>query len=112
MSKETFKEFVSHKPQLADFVASKEMSWQDFYELYDMYGEDESVWKKYDKVRESSTNITDVLKNLDVDSLEEGMGKIEKALNFFGELTKSSKVEDVASTIPNINRPITKFFGD
>ena len=112
MSKETFKEFVSNKPELADYVASKEMSWQDFYELYDMYGEDENVWRKYQKSSTNSSSITDVLKNLDVDSLEEGMGKIEKALSFFGELTKSSPTDNVSSTIPNINRPITKFFGD
>ena len=40
MSKETFKEFISKKPELIDYIKNGEMTWQKFYELYDIYGED------------------------------------------------------------------------
>ena len=110
MSKETFKEFVKTKPNLADYVATKEMTWQDFYELYDMYGEDESIWKKYSN--KSFSNLTDIFKNLDMNSIEENIQKAEKALDFFGELTKTGNDNVASSVVPNVNRPITKFFGD
>ena len=45
--KDDFKEFASKNPSLAKYIENGEMSWQKFYELYDIYGEDESVWSKY-----------------------------------------------------------------
>ena len=44
--KTSFKEFVSHHPELITFVKNKESTWQDFYEIYDIYGEDEKAWNK------------------------------------------------------------------
>jgi hypothetical protein len=45
--KDEFKEFVRKHPELVTYVKNGEMSWQKYYELYDMYGEEESVWKSY-----------------------------------------------------------------
>ena len=39
MSKENFKNFVRKNPDLADFVLNKKVTWQQLYEIYDMYGE-------------------------------------------------------------------------
>ena len=48
MDKKTlFKEFVSKHPELVTYIKNKENTWQDFYEIYDIYGEDESAWNKY-----------------------------------------------------------------
>ena len=47
MSLENFKNFVRNKPNLQNFVAKGEMSWQDFYNMYELYGEQNSVWDKY-----------------------------------------------------------------
>ena len=52
MKKEEFKEFVKKNPKLISYVKSNEMSWQKFYELYDLYGEDENIWKDYLKPNE------------------------------------------------------------
>ena len=38
--KEEFKSFVSKHPELINFVREKKNTWQDFYEIYDMYGEE------------------------------------------------------------------------
>ena len=36
MSLENFKKFVKDKPNLQSFVAKGEMSWQDFYNMYEL----------------------------------------------------------------------------
>ena len=45
--KEEFKNFVKQHPELAKHVNDGSMSWQKFYEMYDMYGEDNDAWKSY-----------------------------------------------------------------
>lgn len=36
--KDEFKEFIKSKPELVDLVKNKKYTWQDFYEVYDLYG--------------------------------------------------------------------------
>ena len=45
MKKEEFKEFVKKNPKLITYVNNNEMTWQKFYEMYDLYGESNEVWK-------------------------------------------------------------------
>ena len=42
-----FKSFVRRNPNLITYVREKNTSWQEFYELYDLYGEDPTIWNKY-----------------------------------------------------------------
>ena len=42
-----FKSFVKKNPNLVNYVKNDTMSWQKFYELYDLYGEDENIWGEY-----------------------------------------------------------------
>lgn len=43
MSKEEFKSFVRKNPSLIKYVNNNSMTWQKFYEMYDMYGESNDV---------------------------------------------------------------------
>ena len=45
--KDEFKNFVKKNPSLIKHVKDGSMSWQKYYEIYDMYGEDENAWKDY-----------------------------------------------------------------
>ena len=45
--KDAFKSFVRKNPNLIKYVRTGEMDWQKFYELYDLYGEDETAWSLY-----------------------------------------------------------------
>ena len=46
MSKvDEFKEFVRKNPKLLSYVKKGESSWQKFYEIYDLYGDNETAWK-------------------------------------------------------------------
>ena len=47
MSKETFKSFVRLHPELADKVVRGTVSWQQLYEIYELYGNNSSVWNTY-----------------------------------------------------------------
>ena len=85
------------------------MSWQKLYEIYDIYGEDEDIWKPY---LSSSTSISDIFKNIDMNKMQEHITNAQKALNVIGELTKSGAKNLSEIKGPTIPRPITKFFGD
>ncbi len=116
MSKEQFKEFVKTKPELANYVINNEMTWQKFYELYDLYGEDETIWSKYTNESSKSVKptkkIADYMEKFDPDSLQKHIENAQKALDIFSELATKT-TENINNNIkPNIARPLSKFFGD
>ena len=47
MSKESFKLFAKKHPELATKVINNDISWQKLYELYEIYGEDNTIWNNY-----------------------------------------------------------------
>mgnify|MGYP000003489555 FL=1 len=99
MSKlDNFKKFVSNHPEFADYVKKNNVSWQSFYELYDLYGEDDEIWKKYikDDISDqiSIKGLLNTLKNINIDSLEENISSIQKAVGLVEELTRETKKEE------------------
>lgn len=115
--KEEFKLFASRHPELVHYVKTGDMSWQKFFEIYDIYGENEAAWKDYFtiNVESSSSNlngIADKLKNIDMNSIQEHIKTAQKALNLVSELTSkgSSGIESVKG--PVTPRPLNKFFED
>ena len=55
--KEEFKEFIRSKPELVEYIKNKEMTFQSFYEIYDVYGTDEDAWKPYERASTPASNI-------------------------------------------------------
>jgi len=113
MGKEDFKAFVSKRPELATYVENNEMTWQKFYELYDLYGEKEEIWQKYTKKNNNSlSNFTNFFDKFDPDTLKDHIENAQKAIDIFSELTNKAN-ENIATNIkPSIERPLNKFFGD
>lgn len=123
MSKDSFKEFVKKNPNLIKFVKNGDMNWQKFYEMYDLYGEEESVWKKYldnDFKNETVKDISKTtafadflafLKTVNLDSLQEGIGSIQRVLGVFQDFSnnKSNTKDDKKEYKP---RPLYKHFED
>ena len=98
MSKDNFKKFVSNHPELVNYVKNNNVTWQSLYELYDLYGEDNKVWNKYFNSGISEINISGLLntiKNINLDSLEENITSIQKAVNLVSELTKKKEKKKV-----------------
>lgn len=95
MSKiESFKKFMYDHPEFVDYAKSNNISFQTYFELYDIYGEDESIWKKYTtKSIVDGINVKGLLntiKNINLDSLEENISSIQKAVVLLEELTRKN----------------------
>ena len=118
MSKELFKEFVKKNPSLIKYVNNNEMTWQKFYELYDMYGEDEKIWNKYLKQEKKDipnlsavttfTDFINFIKTVNLDGLQEGINSVQRVLGIFQDFTK----KDNSNKEEYKPRPIYKHFED
>ncbi len=87
---EKFKLFVKTNPTFASFIKNGSMTWQKFYELYDMYGEDSTVWDEFKELpKKTSPTISDIVnmaKNIDINKLQDGVNSLSKAVGLFSEL--------------------------
>ena len=121
--KEQFKEFVKKNPILIKYVDSNEMTWQKFYEMYDLYGENNSVWDKY--LESNKTNsINDItktsaftdfiafLKTINLDSLQEGIGSIQRVLGVFQDFSGNKDNSTNTDKKEYKPRPLYKHFED
>ena len=67
MSKETFKLFARNHKELATAVLQGKATWQQLYELYEIYGENNSIWNNYfttskvDTIANSANTIKDFI---------------------------------------------------
>ena len=111
--KEEFKAFAKTHPELVNSVRSKDASWQELYEIYDIYGDDDRAWNNYLKKNNNASisNITDIVKKFDMDSVEQHINTAQKALGLIQELTGKSSCS-LAPKAPVAPRPINKFFED
>lgn len=111
MSKETFKMFVRSNPRLLDYVKNNQMTWQKFYEMYDMYGENHSVWNDFlgDATMNTATtasnstissktlgdtpikDIFNMVKQMDLETVRKGVDGLQKAVGLMQDLTASRR---------------------
>lgn len=120
--KEEFKDFVRSHPELVKFIKNKEMKWQDFYEMYDLYGDSEDAWNKYLKKEEVvGTNVgigsglgelTNLVKNINMDNIQKHINTAQKAISVIQELTSKNPPAAASNIVNKTPRPITKFFND
>ncbi len=114
MSKiEDFKQFVKNNPSLLKYVKNKEKTWQQFYEIYDMYGESKDAWKDY--LEEASVNtvnalgVSDIInwiKNVDVDKMQESISSVQRVLGVLEDLGNNNVKPEYKP------RPLYKHFED
>ena len=87
---DNFKQFVKSNPSFANYIKDGTMTWQKFYELYDMYGEDNSIWDEYKNTEtKKNTTLNDVItlaKNIDIDKFQTGVNSLSKAVSLFSDL--------------------------
>ncbi len=110
---EDFKLFVKKHPNLINYVKNNEMTWQKFYEIYYLYGEDDKIWNSYINTnnttnKHSLSDLIEMAKNIDVEKVQSGITSLQKALGLVNDLfTKDNK--------PNNNyrpRPLYRSFDD
>ena len=124
--KDAFKSFVRKNHNLIKYVRTGEMDWQKFYELYDLYGEDETAWSLYlkkektesqasinqetNKTAEGLLGMASLLKGIDLNTVQNGVSSLQRVVGLLQELgTKSPKEEVKPAYKP---RPIYKHFED
>ncbi len=125
-----FKLFVKANPFLITYIRDGKKSWQDLYEMYDIYGDNEEYWntylddtnKKEENTRDSSKNTSSnntsftnhldelikMAKNVDVDKVQEGITSLQKTLALFGDLFANKNT----STNGYNPRPLYRRFDD
>ena len=121
MSKDSFKIFVKKHPSLINYVKNNEMTWQKFYEIYDIYGEDNNVWDKYFSSTTTQTpsislgdtslkEIFNMVKKVDLNTVKRGVEGLQKVVGLAQDLAnvKGNQV----NTKPYQSRPIYKYFED
>ena len=117
---ESFKGFVKKNPSLIKYVKNGDNTWQGFYEIYDLYGEDDSAWSDYLSVGKvenkakalSAFSLGEVLtfiKSIDLDSLQESVGSLQRVLGVFSDLTNKNSETKKEEYRP---RPLYKHFDD
>ena len=126
MAKEDFKRFVRSHPELISYVNGGKMSWQRFYEMYDIYGENNSVWLKYQEVgdvnssntKSTTKNITstvgdtslkdlfNMVKKIDLESVRKGAEGLQKAIALVQDFGSSKTTNNYQA------RPLYKHLED
>lgn len=124
MSKESFKSFARRHSELADYIIKGKTDWQKLYELYEIYGENSSVWDEYfsNNYLPSTRNnmetgqdmnfkdLFNTIKNVDLESVQKGITNIQKTIGLLQDIGVGS-----SKTTPNSTyepRPIYKYFED
>ncbi|HPF83582.1 MAG TPA: spore coat protein YlbD [Bacilli bacterium] len=116
---DNFKLFVKKNPVLLKYVKNNEMSWQKFYEMYDMYGEENEVWNNYitknnkeiETVAKTSSiaELFNFFKGVNLDNVQEGIGNIQRVVGMLGDLTNKGDATNKTDYKP---RPLYKHFDD
>lgn len=122
-NKEEFKAFVKKNPKLITFIKNGDMTWQKFYEIYDIYGDSSDAWKDYLvsndvalKTTEAATSalgINDIfswIKNINLDSLQEGVNSLQRVIGVVKDL--GNKDDTTSKKEEYKPRPIYKHFED
>lgn len=119
-----FKEFVRANLFLISYVKNGSKSWQDLYEMFDMYGDDQESWNKYlddsnDRSGKNSNSgsgssfklddLVKMAKNVDIDKVQEGITSLQKTLSLFGDLFISKNASGGKGYNP---RPLYRRFED
>lgn len=108
--KEEFKSFVRSNPNLIKFVRDGTKTWQDFYEIFSLYGSDSSAWDTYLNVGSSkSLDFLSWVKSIDIDSIQSGVASIQRVLGVVQEMSDKNVSDNKEEYKP---RPLYKHFED
>ena len=117
--KEEFKKFVQKNPHLASYVNNKKMTWQQFYEIYDLYGENNSIWDNFSNnqnINNNSSNVgfvnaikefLTIFKGIDLNTVQKTLNSLDKAIEAFKSLNNNDNINNTYE-----ERPKYKYFED
>ena len=115
MKLDAFKDFVRENPYLINYVKNDKMTWQKFYEIYDLYGPNDSIWNDFKSNSNISTNtsisntfkeIVNLVKGIDLNSVQKALTSLDKAIEAFKGFNNNENNEIYQE------RPKNKYFED
>lgn len=89
MSKESFITFARSKPELAKVVLRGDASWQQLYELYEIYGEKNTVWDNYlkkDIDLNQFKDLFEMIKKIDLNQVQSGIENVQKTIGLLQDI--------------------------
>ena len=118
MKIDEFKSYVRNNPHLIKYVRNNKMTWQQFYEIYDLYGENDKIWNDFkDNVTTNNTTnsslvntikeIFGLIKGIDLNNVQKALSSLDKAI----EAVKGFNGDNINSTNYE-ERPKNKYFED
>lgn len=122
--KEEFKAFVRTKPELVSYVSNGEMTWQKFYEIWNLYGNDDKVWEKYKDTGStvkgtskeegfSFSSLVDMVKKVDMDSVQKGVNGMQKVVELLQGLVTGGAASNASKAASGYEpRQLFKKFED
>lgn len=103
--KEEFKVFVRKYPSFAEHVQNKSTTWQQLYELWDMYGEDDKIFSKFQSTTSNDlTNLISNIKNINVDNVKKNLTSIEKGIKLVQDFIKKDDIKPTYEPRPLFRR--------
>lgn len=115
-----FKEFVKQNPSLLNHVKEEKMTWQKFYEMYDIYGGENEVWNTYlNPTKEIAQSVSETasfgdllswMKSINLDKMQEGINSVQRVLGVLEDFSSSDNKTNVKPEYKP--RPLYKHFED
>lgn len=112
MSKDAFKIFAGEHPELATSVLKSKTTWQKLYELYDIYGENSTVWNQFfteTSTKEPLKDLFQTIKSLDMEQVQRGVASLQKTIGLLQDIGLNNNDNPETSHEP---KPLYTYFDD
>ena len=90
MSKEKFIIYARKHPEFANYVLNGKTTWQQLYEIYEIYGENNNIIENYNNNSSIDLNsfkdVFKVIKNIDIDSIQNSIGSLQKTISLIQDI--------------------------
>ena len=89
--KEEFKNFVRKNPEFIDYVRNNKITWQELYEIYDLYGENNDIWNSFKENKNINNpnliktikDFFNLFKGIDLNNIQKALTSLDKAIEAF-----------------------------